>query len=277
MLADGTDRHPKIRFRNVTKQFKPRRDGAVVDAVTNLSLDIHEQEFVCIVGPSGCGKSTLLNLAAGFEQPTSGEVLLDGVPIAAPSPDRGVVFQDGALFPWLTVLGNVCYGPQRRGISKRQYLPEAYAILDQVGLRPFANSLPSELSGGMRQRVAIARALVNEPKVLLMDEPFGALDPQTRLLMQERLLAVWERDHRTVLFVTHDVDESLFLADRVIVMSRRPGRVLADLLVDLPRPRSYEMLTSSKFMDLKAAIFAHVRRESIAASDEAEAQSRRSA
>jgi NitT/TauT family transport system ATP-binding protein len=275
MLADRTATHPKIQFRNVTKQFRPRRDGVVVDAVTNLSLDIQDQEFVCIVGPSGCGKSTLLNLAAGFEQPTSGDVLLDGVPISTPSPDRGVVFQDGALFPWLSVLGNVCFGPQRRGIPKRQYLPEAYAILDQVGLRAFANSLPSELSGGMRQRVAIARALVNEPKVLLMDEPFGALDPQTRLLMQERLLSVWERDHRTVLFVTHDVDESLFLADRVIVMSRRPGRVLADLLVDLPRPRSYEMLTGAKFMDLKSAIFAHVRRESIAASDEAEAQSRR--
>ena len=144
-------------------------------------------------------------------------------------------------------------------MTRREYLPTAHSLLEQVGLRAFADNLPSELSGGMKQRVAIARALVNEPKVLLMDEPFGALDPQTRLLMQERLLNVWERDHRTVLFVTHDVDEFLFLADRVVVMSRRPGRVLADFLVDLPRPRGFEMLTSSKFMELKSGIFALVR------------------
>jgi len=255
----------KINFSNITKSFKTQRGATTVHAITALSLGIREKEFVCLVGPSGCGKSTLLNLVAGFEHPTSGEVLLDGRRITQPGPDRGVVFQDGALFPWLTVLGNICYGPQRRSIPRKQYLTSAYALLEQVGLRSFADSLPSELSGGMRQRVAIARALVNEPEVLLMDEPFGALDPQTRFLMQERLLDVWEHQHRTVLFVTHDVDEALFLADRVIVMSRRPGRVLRDIAVDLPRPRGYKMLTSSRFMEFKSEIFDLVRQESIAA------------
>jgi ABC-type nitrate/sulfonate/bicarbonate transport system ATPase subunit len=261
---------PKIRFRDVTKRFMPRRGGGEVEAITSLSLDIAEKQFVCIVGPSGCGKSTQLNMLAGFEHPSSGEVLLDGTCVTEPGPDRGVVFQDGALFPWLNVLDNVCFGPRRQGLSRRAYRPAAMAILEQVGLRPFAGNLPSELSGGMRQRLAIARALVNRPPILLMDEPFGALDPQTRLLMQELLLSVWEQEHRTVLFVTHDVDEALFLADRVIVMSRRPGRVLEDIRVDLERPREYRLLTSDRFTRLKVDVLDLVRREALSAAYDAE-------
>jgi len=259
---------PKISFRRVSKRFVPTRGGAPVTALADLSLDIADKAFVCLVGPSGCGKSTLLSLLAGFERPTQGEVLLDGVTVEAPGPDRGMVFQENALFPWLTVLGNVCYGPQRRKISRQDYLPLAHEILEQVGLRRFTLNYPNELSGGMRQRVAIARALINRPSVLLLDEPFGALDSQTRALMQELLLDVWEREHRTVLFVTHDVDEAVFMADRVIVMSRRPGRILVDLTVDLARPRRYEILTSSAFMALKREVLTLVRTEALAVINE---------
>jgi NitT/TauT family transport system ATP-binding protein len=255
---------PKIRFERVTKKFVPRRGGAEIDALVDLDLDINENEFVCLVGPSGCGKSTLLNLLAGFEQPSSGRVLFDGASVAAPDPDRGVVFQDGALFPWLTVMGNVCYGPLRRREVEKDYLPRAKALLAQVGLSKFTDSMPSELSGGMRQRVAIARALINRPHVLLMDEPFGALDAQTRVLMQELLLDVWQRERRTVVFVTHDVDESVFLADRVVAMSRRPGRILADVRVPLARPRGYELMTTPAFTNTKAQVLDLVRREAVA-------------
>jgi len=254
----------KIVFRGVSKTFVPTRGGDSVLAVEDVSLDIADKAFVCLVGPSGCGKSTLLNIVAGFEQPTRGEALLDGKPILGPGPDRGMVFQENALFPWLTVLGNVTYGPQRLGIAKDVYVPAATAILEQVGLKRFLNNYPNELSGGMRQRVAIARALVNRPQVLLLDEPFGALDAQTRSLMQELLLDVWEREHRTVFFVTHDVDEAVFMADRVIVMSRRPGCVLIDLVIPIPRPRTYDVLTTAAFMALKRQVLELVRREALA-------------
>jgi NitT/TauT family transport system ATP-binding protein/sulfonate transport system ATP-binding protein len=253
----------------VSKRFVPSRGGAAVNALAEVSLDIGDKAFVCLVGPSGCGKSTLLNLVAGFERPTAGDVLLDGAVIQTPGPDRGMVFQENALFPWLTVLGNVCYGPQRRSVARQEYVRLANDILDQVGLRRFAHNYPDELSGGMRQRVAIARALINRPSVVLLDEPFGALDAQTRALMQELLLAVWEREHRTVLFVTHDVDEAVFVADRVIVMSRRPGKILADFPVRLERPRHYDVLTSPAFMDLKRQILALVRAEALAVINEA--------
>jgi ABC-type nitrate/sulfonate/bicarbonate transport system ATPase subunit len=254
----------KIVFRGVSKTFQPKRGGNPVLAVDNVTLEIGDKAFVCLVGPSGCGKSTLLNLLAGFERPDAGDVWLNGEAIRAPGPDRGMVFQENALFPWLTVLGNVCYGPQRLGIPKNKYLSAANAILRQVGLARFCDNYPDELSGGMRQRVAIARALVNEPKVLLLDEPFGALDAQTRALMQELLLDVWDREHRTVLFVTHDVDEAVFMGDRVVVMSRRPGRVLADIPVPLARPRGYEVLTTPEFAAIKRAVLALVREEAIA-------------
>jgi len=188
--------------------------------------------------------------------------------VQSPAPDRGVVFQEAALFPWLTVLGNVCYGPQRRGIARAVYIPAAMAMLEQVGLARFAHSYPNELSGGMRQRTAIARALVNDPEVLLLDEPFAALDAQTRSMMQELLLSIWERHQRTVLFVTHDVEEAVFMADRVIVMSRPPGRILADVTIELPRPRSFEVVTDPAFIAYKRRVLALVRQEARAVAGE---------
>ncbi len=261
----------KISLRDASKQYVSRAGGLPTNAIEGLSLDIEEADFVCLIGPSGCGKSTVLNMIAGFEDATSGEVLLDGVAIEGPGPDRGVVFQDGALFPWLNVLDNVCYGPRRLGIARERYLAEARDILDQVGLRSFLHHLPAELSGGMKQRLAIARALINHPPVLLMDEPFGALDPQTRVLMQEMLLKIWERDHRTVLFITHDVEEALFLGTRVVVMSSRPGRVLQDVRADLPRPRDFSLLMHPEFVKVKAELFALVREQTIAAAADSSA------
>lgn len=264
-LTLSNERSVKIRFRDITKEFVPHAGGAPVKAIDGLSLDIEEKDFVCMIGPSGCGKSTLLNLVAGFEAATSGTVMLDGRPITSPGPDRGVVFQEGALFPWLSVLDNVCFGPRRLGRSRDSYLQEAQAILEQVGLSSFAHHLPSELSGGMRQRVAIARALINRPPVLLMDEPFAALDPQTRVLMQEMLLQIWERDNRTLLFITHDVEEALFLGSRVVVMSSRPGRMLQDVRAELPRPRDYSVRSDPEFVKVKAELFAVVREQTIGA------------
>jgi ABC-type nitrate/sulfonate/bicarbonate transport system ATPase subunit len=260
-----TDPAPiKIRLQSVSMQFTAKRSGLPILAVDDVSLDIVDKSFVCLVGPSGCGKSTLLNIVAGFEQPTAGSVLLDDAAVPGPGPDRGMVFQENALFPWLTVIGNVCFGPQRRGLSPDIYLPAAREILEQVGLGRFADHFPDELSGGMRQRAAIARALINDPSVLLLDEPFGALDAQTRSLMQELLLSVWERHHRTVLFVTHDVDEAVFMADRIIVISRRPGRILKDLAITLPRPRTYDVLLTSDFMAIKRDVLRLVREEAMA-------------
>ena len=260
-----TDPAPiKIRLQSVSMQFTAKRGGLPILAVDDVSLDIVDKSFVCLVGPSGCGKSTLLNIVAGFEQPTAGSVLLDGEAIPGPGPDRGMVFQENALFPWLTVIGNVCFGPQRRGLSPDIYLPAAREILEQVGLGRFADHFPDELSGGMRQRTAIARALINDPSVLLLDEPFGALDAQTRSLMQELLLSVWERHHRTVLFVTHDVDEAVFMADRIVIISRRPGRILKDLTITLPRPRTYDVLVTSDFMAVKRDVLRLVRQEAMA-------------
>ena len=261
----SNDQSAKIGFRNITKEFVSQAGGPAMKAIDGLSLDIAEKDFVCLIGPSGCGKSTLLNLIAGFEKATSGDVLMDGVNITGPGPDRGVVFQEGALFPWLSVLDNVCYGPKRLKVPRERYLAEAHAILEEVGLSAFAQHLPAELSGGMRQRVAIARALINRPPVLLMDEPFGALDPQTRVLMQEMLLQIWEHDNRTVLFITHDVEEALFLGTRVVVMSSRPGRVLEDVRANLPRPRDFSVLGHPEFVKVKAELFALVREQTIAA------------
>jgi NitT/TauT family transport system ATP-binding protein len=267
---------PKISFRNITKEFVAQAGGPAMKAIDGLSLDIAEKDFVCLIGPSGCGKSTLLNLIAGFEKATSGEVLLDGASIDGPGPDRGVVFQEGALFPWLNVLDNVCYGPRRLKVPRERYLAEAHDILEQVGLSAFTRHLPTELSGGMRQRVAIARALINRPPVLLMDEPFAALDPQTRVLMQEMLLKIWEHESRTVLFITHDVEEALFLGNRVVVMSSRPGRVLQDVRADLPRPRDYSVLKEPGFVKIKADLFALVREQTIAAAADAAGRARHS-
>jgi NitT/TauT family transport system ATP-binding protein len=231
-----------------------------VSALDRVSLGVAEGEFIALLGPSGCGKSTLLNILAGFESKTDGDVRFDGQRIGAAGPDRGVVFQEAALFPWLTVLDNVTFGPRMQGVAKADYMRSAQEMLALVGLRDFAHAFPSQLSGGMRQRVGIARVLVMKPRALLMDEPFGALDAQTRLSMQELLLDVWQRSKTTVVFVTHDIDEAILLADRVCVMSARPARIAREIDVDLPRPRSIDNLTTPEFTRYKAEIM-HVMRE----------------
>ena len=249
-----------VELQDVGKEFAAR-DRRVV-AVEAIDLVIGHNEFAAILGPSGCGKSTVLNMVAGFERPTRGRVLVDGRPVQSPGPRRGVVFQEAALFPWYTVLDNVTFGPKTRGLAPAVYLPKVESLLDLVGLRGFERHYPAELSGGMKQRVGIARVLVMEPEVLLMDEPFGSLDAQTRSVMQELLLGVWERHHQTVLFVTHDIEEALLLADTVVVMTARPGRIKTRIPVDLPRPRTLETTTSPRFNDLKRRLLALVREES---------------
>ena len=221
-------------------------------------MAVADNDFICILGPSGCGKSTLLRIVAGLDAPSTGRVLLDGQPVARPGPDRGMVFQSYTLFPWLTVRQNILFGSRAT--------PEvAAALIGRVGLRGFENHFPKMLSGGMQQRTALARALANDPKILLLDEPFGALDNQTRALMQELLLGIWEADRKTVLFVTHDIDEAIFMASRVAVMSARPGRIKHELKIDLPHPRHYTMKTSAEFSRTKAELTEQIRVESIRA------------
>ena len=243
-----------LEFTGIRKEFHDTRRGTTTIAIDGLDLTVGEGEFVCVVGPSGCGKSTLLAAAAGNDTVSSGEVLFEGRPIRGQHADRGMVFQDGAIFSWLTALENVSYGPRVRGIPKREYLPRSRAALEAVGLGAFADHYPRQLSGGMRQRVAIARALNNAPKLLLMDEPFGALDAQTRSTLQNLLLEVRQEFAGAVVFVTHDVDEAVLLADRVVVMSARPGRIVLDLAIDLPRPRSSDIDTDPRFVALKKAV-----------------------
>jgi NitT/TauT family transport system ATP-binding protein len=221
------------------------------DAVRDLELEIAGGSFVCLLGPSGCGKSTLLGALAGHLTPSRGEILLDDSAVDGPHPDRGLVFQQHTLFPWLTLVDNVAFGPKMRGVARAERREQALTALDLVGLREFASFHPAQLSGGMQQRAEIARVLINRPRVLLMDEPFGALDAQTRAQMQGQLLATWAQVRTTVVFITHDVDEALFLADRVLVMSARPGRVIADMPIDFPRPRSTALLTDPAFVARK--------------------------
>jgi len=234
-------------------------------AVDDASMEIPPGQFVCLLGPSGCGKSTLLNCVAGFEAPTAGTVEIDDTRILGPSPDKGMVFQQYSLFPWKTVLANVAFGPRMIGHSPHEAEGIARTFLGMVGLSDFADRFPATLSGGMKQRVGIARALANQPSVLLMDEPFGALDAQTRVMMQSNLLQLWEQFRTTVLFVTHDVDEAIFLADRVCVMSASPGRIIGDLAVKLPRPRTAETYTDEEFVELKRQCIELIRSESLRA------------
>ena len=236
-------------------------------AVDDFSLEVEPGEFVCLLGPSGCGKSTVLNSVAGFIQPDQGRVAVDGVTVKAPGPERGMVFQQHSLFPWKTVLENVAFGPRMCGFTHAEAQEIALEYLDLVGLGPSAYRYPGTLSGGMAQRVGIARALVNHPSVLLMDEPFGALDAQTRSIMQEGLLRIWGQAGNTVLFVTHDIDEALFLADRVVVMSAAPGRVLLDLRLNLPRPRPEDVFATPEFADYKRQCLKLIRQESRRAFD----------
>jgi ABC-type nitrate/sulfonate/bicarbonate transport system ATPase subunit len=234
-------------------------------ALQATDLDVAENDFIAILGPSGCGKSTLLRIVAGLDRQTAGEVLLDSRRIDGPGADRGMVFQSYTLFPWLTVRENVCFGLRERGVGRAEQLDVANTFLAKVGLKGFENHYPKQLSGGMQQRVAIARALANNPRMLLMDEPFGALDHQTRELMQELLLGIWEEQKKTVLFVTHDIDEAVFMASRVVVMSARPGRIKLDRRVELPHPRHYSVKTTPEFAALKAELTESVRAEVLAA------------
>jgi NitT/TauT family transport system ATP-binding protein len=227
-------------------------DGkTAVQAVSQLNLSVAPGEFVSVLGPSGCGKSTLIGAVAGFTPLSAGQLSVDGETVLAPGPDRGVVFQHHTLFPWKTVLHNVEFGLKMRGSNLTERRAAARAILETVGLGDFMSHYPWQLSGGMQQRVSLARVLVNRPRVTLMDEPFCALDAQTRLQMQELLLSLWHEYHITVLFVTHDVDEAIFLSDRIVVLTERPGRVKAELEVSLPRPRTRDLLTTPEFMQLK--------------------------
>jgi ABC-type nitrate/sulfonate/bicarbonate transport system ATPase subunit len=250
---------PILAIRGVERRF----DTTL--ALQATSLDVAENAFITILGPSGCGKSTLLRIVAGLDQPTAGEVLLDGAHVQGPGADRGMVFQSYTLFPWLNVLDNVCFGLRERGMPREQQLHIAQGFIEQVGLKGFERHFPKQLSGGMQQRTAIARALANDPRMLLMDEPFGALDHQTRELMQELLLGIWERQKKTVLFVTHDIDEAVFMGSRVVVMSARPGRIKLDREVPLPHPRHYSVKTTPAFAALKAELTEAVRAEVIAA------------
>jgi NitT/TauT family transport system ATP-binding protein len=231
------------------------------DAVQALDFNIAAGEFVCILGPSGCGKSTLLGALAGHLQPSAGELRVDGEAVNGPSPTRGMVFQHHTLLPWRSVLDNVAFGLKMQGLNKTARQQQAREFLGLVGLQDFARRWPNQLSGGMQQRAEIARVLINRPRLLLMDEPFGALDAQTRGRMQELLLDIWGRIRTTVVFVTHDIDEALFLADRILVMSPRPGRFIEDLRLDFPRPRRAELLTRPAFTHLKRHCLELLRHE----------------
>jgi NitT/TauT family transport system ATP-binding protein len=253
----------KVQVTNVGKTVGGDRR---LEILQNINIGIDEKEFVCLVGPSGCGKSTLLNLIAGFDFPTSGQILCDGQTIDAPDPARMVVFQEPSLFPWLTTEENLAFGlmlaGHRKKFGKEERAEMIRAHLKLVGLGGFEKHYMAEMSGGMKQRLEIARALIMRPQVMLMDEPFGALDAQTRVLMQQLLLSIWERFRQAVLFITHDIDEAILLGDVVHVMSARPGRIKKTLPVTIPRPRTIDIITSPQFNELKAEIWGLIREES---------------
>jgi NitT/TauT family transport system ATP-binding protein len=250
---------------NVSRIFPGARRRAPTRALEPTNLTIPDNDFVTIIGPSGCGKSTLLRLVAGLDQPTTGQILLNGIPVSEPGPDRGMVFQSYTLFPWLTVADNIAFGLREKGTPAHQRTAIVREWLVRIDLVSFEHHYPKQLSGGMQQRTAIARALANDPAILLLDEPFGALDNQTRALMQELLLDIWERERKTVLFVTHDIEEAIFLASRVVVMTARPGRIKADVRIDLPHPRRYTIKTSPEFSALKARLTEEIRAEVVLA------------
>ncbi|WP_448683700.1 ABC transporter ATP-binding protein [Pseudomonas nicosulfuronedens] len=243
----------RLRVENVSLRYRTP-DGGTFSALENVSFEVPDQQFAVIVGPSGCGKSSLLYLTAGLSEPTEGDIYVGGQLVDGPGADRGMVFQSYTLFPWLTVRQNVEFGLKRRGMpaAERREIVDYY--LDEVGLRRFENNYPKQLSGGMMQRVAIARALANDPQILLMDEPFGALDSQTRMQMQQLLLRVWDHSKKTVVFVTHDIDEAILLGDRVYVMGARPGRIKRILDVPIERPRSLDMVMDRPFIEMKREI-----------------------
>jgi NitT/TauT family transport system ATP-binding protein len=247
-----------LSIQNLSKTYFDPYRGAHVTAVKDVSLKVEKGEFVSVVGPSGCGKTTILNMIAGFIPPSGGDILVDGRAVKGPGPDRGVVFQSFALFPWKTVIENVAFGPKMRGVGKSEREAIAREYLALAGLSHAADRYPNELSGGMQQRVGVARALANQPQILLMDEPFASVDAQTRMTLQEELTRIWQERRPTVLFITHDVSEAVFLADRVIVLSK--GRVLSELAIDLPRPRAWDaLMEDDAFKALSAQVLQLVR------------------
>jgi NitT/TauT family transport system ATP-binding protein len=254
-----------LAIENVSRVFPGVRRGAPTRALEPITLAIADNDLVTILGPSGCGKSTLLRLIAGLDRPTTGRIVLDGKPVTEPGADRGMVFQSYTLFPWLTVADNIAFGLREKGIAKEPRDAVVHDWIGRIGLAGFEHHYPKQLSGGMQQRTAIARALANDPAILLLDEPFGALDNQTRALMQELLLGIWERERKTVLFVTHDIEEAIFLASRVLVMTARPGRIKADVAIELPHPRHYTIKTSPEFSALKARLTEEIRAEAVIA------------
>ncbi len=251
----------KLEARDVSLEYAQPRTGGWLKALDGINLTVEEGEFVSIVGPSGCGKTTFLAVVDGLLRASAGKVLVDGVEVAKPGPDRAVVFQDASLLPWRTVLKNVLYGLECIGVARQEARERAARFVAMVGLAGFEHNYPHELSGGMQQRVNLARALVIDPKILLMDEPFAALDAQTRELMQEELLRIWKEAGKTVLFITHQIDEAIFLSDRVIVFSARPGRVKASIPVDLERPRALRLKREARFHALEDRIWSLIHDE----------------
>ena len=256
--GERADGRSGIAVRDCSKTFVGR-DGNPVQALDHISFDVRDREFVSILGPSGCGKTTLLRIIGGLIELDEGDVTIDGKSVDGPGPDRAIVFQSFALLPWLDIQSNVAFGLQLRGANRKERLETAREFVKMVGLEGFEKRLPKELSGGMQQRVGLARALAVDPRILLLDEPFGALDEQTRRILQEQLLEIWERERKTAVFITHSIDEALFLSDRIIVMSPRPGRVHRIVVNPLSRPGTREIERSSEFADLKAELWDELR------------------
>jgi NitT/TauT family transport system ATP-binding protein len=270
-FAELRERRTLMSIEHLSREFGGG-NGPVL-ALSDVSFEVKTREFVCVIGASGCGKSTLIRILAGLEKPTSGKVLLDGQVVEGPGADRGMVFQNYTLFPWLTVKHNVMFGLKMKGVPDLRAEAQVARWLDMVGLTAFADAYPSELSGGMKQRVAIARSLANRPRILLMDEPFGALDAQTRCSMQAHLLKIWESVDVTILFITHDLDEAIYLADRILVLAPRPGRVLEVIEVPVPRPRHQRQLLSGYFLATKRRLEALIYGRSLDEGDPPEPES----
>jgi NitT/TauT family transport system ATP-binding protein/sulfonate transport system ATP-binding protein len=257
----------KLRIDGIARVFPGVHGGAPTRALEPIDLAVAANDFIAILGPSGCGKSTLLRIVAGLDRPTAGRVLLDAREVRGPGADRGMVFQSYTLFPWLTVAQNIAFGLRERRVPAAAQRAIVADYVERVGLRGFERHWPKQLSGGMQQRTAIARSLANNPEIMLLDEPFGALDTQTRALMQELLLGIWERERKTVLFVTHDIEEAIFIASRVVVLTARPGRIKADVKIDLPHPRHYTLKTTPEFSALKARLTEEIRAEAVLAAE----------
>lgn len=248
-----------IEIKGIRKRFMSQDDDTGVLALDGIDLTIRDNEFVTVIGPSGCGKTTLLRIIAGLIEPDEGEVVIDGRVVKGPGPDRAVVFQNFALLPWADVVSNVAFGLRLQGITKAEREEKAMHYVKLVGLDGFEHSLPSQLSGGMQQRVGLARALSVDPEVLLMDEPFGALDEQTRRLLQEQLIEIWERERTTVIFITHSMEEAVLLADRLVLMARRPGTIRDVIEVQIPRPRGGDVERTKEFVDIKENVWEQLR------------------